>query len=47
MYHRWTNPAITLPEDAVGRDALLTDVSLYWFTGCFASSIRLYGEGEA
>lgn len=47
MYHRWSDPAITLPEDAVGRDALLTDVSLYWFTGCFASSIRLYGEGRA
>src|SRR5690606_742563 len=47
IYHRWTNPAITLPEDAIGRDALLTEVSLYWFTGCFASSIRLYGEGSA
>jgi len=47
MYQRWTDPAITLPEDAVGRDALLTDVSLYWFTDCFATSIRIYGEGDA
>ncbi|TQM26202.1 epoxide hydrolase family protein [Nocardia bhagyanarayanae] len=47
MFQRWTNPAIELPEDAVDRDALLTNVSLYWFTGTFASSIRLYGEGEA
>ncbi|WP_435592488.1 epoxide hydrolase family protein [Nocardia sp. bgisy118] len=47
MFQRWTNPAIELPEDAVDRDALLTNVSLYWFTKTFASSIRLYGEGEA
>ncbi|SNY89825.1 Epoxide hydrolase N terminus [Nocardia amikacinitolerans] len=47
MFQRWTNPSIELPEDAVDRDALLTNVSLYWFTGTFASSIRLYGEGEA
>ncbi|MGV9821422.1 epoxide hydrolase family protein [Nocardia xishanensis] len=47
MFQRWTNPAIELPDDAVDRDALLTNVSLYWFTKTFASSIRLYGEGEA
>ncbi|NEW44108.1 epoxide hydrolase 1 [Nocardia cyriacigeorgica] len=47
MFQRWTNPAIEVPDDAVGRDALLTNVSLYWFTRTFASSIRLYGEGEA
>ncbi|MFI2478510.1 epoxide hydrolase family protein [Nocardia xishanensis] len=47
IFQRWTNPAIELPDDAVDRDALLTNVSLYWFTKTFASSIRLYGEGEA
>ncbi|MEV0295386.1 epoxide hydrolase [Nocardia sp. NPDC050710] len=47
MFQRWTNPAIELPEDAVDRDALLTNVSLYWFTKTFASSIRLYSESEA
>ncbi len=47
MFARWTNPAIELPEDAVDRDALLANVSLYWFTGTFASSIRLYSESES
>ena len=27
-----------LPEDAIGRDALLTNVSLYWFTRSGASA---------
>lgn len=44
LFRQYTDPAIELPDDAVGRDALLTDVSLYWFTGTFASSLRLYSE---
>ncbi|MEU2177330.1 epoxide hydrolase family protein [Nocardia sp. NPDC019219] len=44
LFRQFTNPAIEAPEDAVGRDALLTNVSLYWFTGTFASSLRLYSE---
>ena len=28
-----TDPAAALPEDAVDRDRILTDVSIYWFTG--------------
>ncbi len=32
-------------EDAVGRDALLTTVTLYWLTGTAASSARYYKEG--
>ncbi|WP_280249475.1 epoxide hydrolase family protein [Nocardia abscessus] len=47
LFRQYTNPAIELPEDAVGRDALLTNVSLYWFTGTFASSLRLYSESAA
>lgn len=47
MFQRWTNPAIEVPDDAVDRDALLTNVSLYWFTRTFVSSIRLYGEGDS
>jgi len=31
-FHAWTNIASTLLEDAVDRDQLLTNVSLYWFT---------------
>ncbi|MEU2043474.1 epoxide hydrolase family protein [Nocardia niwae] len=47
LFRQYTNPAIEVPEDAVGRDALLTNVSLYWFTGTFASSLRLYSESAA
>ena len=32
-FQEWTNPAATLPEDAVDRDQLLTNISIYWFTG--------------
>ncbi|WP_433521755.1 epoxide hydrolase family protein [Nocardia pseudovaccinii] len=47
LFQRWTNPALELPDEAVDRDALLTNVSLYWFTRTFVSSIRLYGEGDS
>jgi epoxide hydrolase len=32
------------PEDAVSRDEILTDVSIYWFTRTAGSSARLYYE---
>ena len=32
-FKEWTDPAAELPEDAVDRDQLLTNVSVYWFTG--------------
>jgi pimeloyl-ACP methyl ester carboxylesterase len=41
----WTDPAAPLPEDAVDRDHLLTDVSIYWLTATAGSSARLYYEG--
>ncbi|WP_406238185.1 hypothetical protein [Nocardia sp. NBC_01009] len=47
MFQRWTNPAKELPEDAVNLDTLLTNVSVYWFTKTFASSIRLYRESNS
>ncbi|WP_433193188.1 epoxide hydrolase family protein [Nocardia sp. CA-107356] len=47
IFQRWTNPSIELPDEAVDRDALLTNISLYWFTQTFVSSIRLYGEGDS
>ncbi|WP_406400343.1 epoxide hydrolase family protein [Streptomyces uncialis] len=31
-------PADSTPEDVLGRDAILTNASLYWFTGTFGSS---------
>jgi pimeloyl-ACP methyl ester carboxylesterase len=41
----WTDPAAELPEDAVDRDRLLTDVSLYWLTATAGSSANVYYEG--
>jgi microsomal epoxide hydrolase len=32
------------PEDAVSRDELLTNASIYWFTGTAGSSTRMYYE---
>ncbi|MFD6416633.1 hypothetical protein [Streptomyces sp. NPDC060194] len=40
----WTDPAAELPEDAVGPDRLLTNVSVYWFTGTAGSSAQLSYE---
>ncbi|MDT0317358.1 epoxide hydrolase family protein [Streptomyces millisiae] len=39
-----TWPAEGLPEDAVDRDRILTDVSLYWFTGTAVSAAQIYYE---
>ncbi|MGW1992208.1 epoxide hydrolase family protein [Embleya sp. NPDC001921] len=43
-FKEWTDTASELPEDAVDRDTLLTNVSLYWFTGTAGSSANLYYE---
>ncbi|MGX1884967.1 epoxide hydrolase family protein [Streptomyces sp. NPDC055287] len=43
-FKEWTDPANELPEDAVDRDTLLTNVSVYWFSGTAASSAHLYYE---
>jgi len=43
-FKEWTDPASELPEDAVGRDTLLTNVSVYWFSGTAGSSANLYYE---
>jgi pimeloyl-ACP methyl ester carboxylesterase len=40
----WTDPAAELPEDAVDRDQLLTNVSLYWFTRSGASAATFLYE---
>jgi pimeloyl-ACP methyl ester carboxylesterase len=37
-FKEWTDPAAELPEDAVDRDQLLTNISLYWFTRSGASA---------
>ncbi len=46
-FKEWTDPVAELPEDAVDRDLMLTDVSVYWLTGTATSSARLYKEGQA
>jgi pimeloyl-ACP methyl ester carboxylesterase len=43
-FKEWTNSAHKLPEDAIPRDKILTDVSLYWFTRTAGSSANLYYE---
>jgi len=42
-FKEWTDSS-DRPEDAVDRDQMLTNVSLYWFTGTAGSSARLYYE---
>lgn len=43
-FKEWTDPTAELPEDAVNRDDILTDVSLYWFTNSAGSAANLYYE---
>src|SRR3990170_2468380 len=43
-FKEWTDPSAPLPEDAVDLDLLLTNVSIYWFTGTAPSSSRLLYE---
>jgi epoxide hydrolase len=43
----WTDPAAELPEDAVARDLILTNVTLYWLTRSAASSADQYVEGAS
>jgi epoxide hydrolase len=40
----WTDPTAELPEDAVDRDQLLTNVSIYWLTGTARSAANSYYE---
>ncbi len=43
-FKEWTDPAAELPEDAVDRDQLLTNVSIYWFTGTGTSAANFLYE---
>lgn len=42
-FREWTDSE-RVPEDAVGRDVLLTNVMLYWLTATAGSSAQLYYE---
>jgi hypothetical protein len=37
-FREWTHPSKELPEDAISRDTLLANVSLYWFSRSGASA---------
>jgi epoxide hydrolase len=43
-FKEWTYPSTELPEAAVDRDHMLTNVMLYWLTGTAGSSARTYYE---
>lgn len=43
-FKEWTGSEHALPEDAIDIDALLTNVSLYWFTGTAGSAANIYYE---
>ena len=47
-FKEWTDASAELPEDAVDLDQLLTNVSVYWFTGTGASAANfLYETGHS
>jgi pimeloyl-ACP methyl ester carboxylesterase len=43
-FKEWTYPATELPEKAIDRDRILTDVMLYWLTKTAGSSAQTYYE---
>ncbi|MEU1301660.1 epoxide hydrolase family protein [Streptomyces shenzhenensis] len=43
-FKEWTFPADGAPHEAVDRDQLLANVSVYWFTGTGGSAANLYAE---
>ena len=43
-FKEWVNPAASVPEDAIDRDHLLTNASIYWFTGSGASAANFLYE---
>jgi pimeloyl-ACP methyl ester carboxylesterase len=45
-FKEWVDPAAALPEDAIDRDRILTNVSLAWFTRTAGSSANLYYENQ-
>jgi pimeloyl-ACP methyl ester carboxylesterase len=43
-FKEWTHPSEELPERAIDRDRMLTNVMIYWLTATGASSAHLYYE---
>lgn len=46
QFHAWSYSPSGRLEDVVDRDYLLTNVSLYWFTGSAGSSAQIYYEAR-
>lgn len=44
IFKKWSDPIDGLPEESINRDRMLTNVSLYWFTGTAGSSAQVYYE---
>jgi pimeloyl-ACP methyl ester carboxylesterase len=44
-FAEWTDLAKPLPDQAVDRDHMLTNVMIYWLTGTAGSSANIYWEG--
>jgi epoxide hydrolase len=44
-YKEWTDPSAELPEEAIDRDQILTNASIYWFTRSGASSAHATFDG--
>src|SRR5581483_10131036 len=44
-YKEWSD-AREVPEDAVDRDQMLTNATIYWFTATAGSSAQLYYESN-
>jgi len=43
-FKEWTHPSTDLPEKAIDRDRMLSNVMLYWLTATGTSSAHLYYE---
>jgi len=43
-FKEWTHPSAELPEKAINRDRMLTNISIYWFTNTAGSSAQMYYE---
>ncbi|MGE7274153.1 epoxide hydrolase family protein [Brevibacillus panacihumi] len=43
-FKKLTDPEEALPEAAIDRDRMLTNISLYWFSGTAGSSAQIYYE---
>lgn len=44
IFKKLTDPEADLPEASIDRDRMLTNISLYWFSGTAGSSAQIYYE---